>query len=132
MEWYRRVFDFVVEYEFPDEHGVVRGVAGKVPGLGECGFALRENPEKAEGLRGFDPVCFAIADQAAAHAWAAKLDDLGIEHSPVIEATIGWIVSFHDPDGTEMRLYSWEGPVQDHVGEPGYPRHMARAASPQT
>ena len=130
VEWYRRVLDLVVEYEFPDEDGVVRGVAGRVPGLGDCGFALRENPESARGFRGFDPLCFGIADQAAAQAWAAKLDDLGIEHSPVIEATIGWIVSCHDPDGTEIRFYSWAGPEQDHVDEPGY-AHMVRVASPQ-
>src|SRR5688500_6407538 len=89
VEWYRQVLHFVVEYEFPDEQGVVRGVAGRVPGIGDCGFALRENPGSALGFRGFDPVSFAIADHAAAQAWAAKLYDLGVEHSPVIEATIG-------------------------------------------
>jgi hypothetical protein len=35
------------------------------------------------------------------------LDLLGVAHSPIIEASVGWIISFHDPDGTELRLYSW-------------------------
>ncbi len=38
LAWYERVLGFQVDFEFPDDDGVVRGVAG------------------------FDPVCFAIAD----------------------------------------------------------------------
>lgn len=106
--WYGEVFGLQVEYEFPDEDGVVRGVAGTVPGLGGTGLALRENRAAARGLGGFDPVSFAIADRAAAQAWVERLDALGVAHSPVVEASFGWIVSFHDPDGTEIRLYSVE------------------------
>jgi hypothetical protein len=101
---------------------VVRGVAGVVPGLGETGLALRENPEVARALAGYDPFAFAIQDKAAAEAWVEKLDRLGVDHGPIIEATIGWIVSVRDPDGTEIRLYSWERLPEDHLGEPGYAR----------
>jgi hypothetical protein len=114
----------------PTRRTASSGASRAVRGLGDTGFALRENPESARGFRGFDPVCFGIADHAAAQAWAAKLDDLGVEHSPIIEATIGWMVSFHDPDGTEIRLYSWAGPEQDHTGQPDY-AHM-RPVSPQS
>ena len=108
LAWYRRVFGFEVEAEFPDDDGVVRGVAGRVPGLGDIGLALRENPDAAAGFAGFDPVCFGIADQAAAQAWATRLDELGVDHSPVMKASIGWVVNFHDPDGIVIRLYSFE------------------------
>jgi hypothetical protein len=53
----------------------------------------------AAGVRGFDPVSFGVADRAG------HLDELGIEHSPLIDATIGWILVFHDPDGTRSTLY---------------------------
>jgi catechol 2,3-dioxygenase-like lactoylglutathione lyase family enzyme len=123
--WYERVLGFEVEYEFPDaEDGVVRGVAGSVPGLGRTGFALRENPEVARGLAGYDAFAFGIEDEAAAKAWVAKLDSLGVEHGPIIEATIGWIVSFHDPDGLEIRMYSWAKLPQDHVDESGFARKV--------
>ncbi|WP_232666909.1 VOC family protein [Pseudonocardia sp. TRM90224] len=128
-EWYERVLGFVAEMEFPDEDGVVRGLSGRLPGLGRTGFALRENPEKARGISGYDPVSFGIADQAAAEAWAAKFDELGVKRTPVIEATIGWIISTFDPDGTELRFYSWAGPEKDHVGEDGYPRHVRPVSS---
>ncbi|MFI0483527.1 VOC family protein [Actinomadura sp. 9N215] len=120
--WYERVLGLQVHLEFEDDDGVVRGVAGSVPGMGELGLALRENPEAARGFAGFDPVSFGIADKAAADAWAARLDELGIEHSPVIDATAGWIVSFHDPDGIEIRLYSFAMHGRDQTGRPGYGR----------
>ena len=118
--WYERVFGFLVELEFIDEDGVVRGVAGSAPGLGSVGLALRENPEVAKGISGYDPVSFGIADRAAAEAWVAWLDELGIDHSPVIDATVGWIVNFHDPDGTNIRLYSFASHGIDRTGQPGY------------
>ncbi|MGQ0573734.1 MAG: VOC family protein [Pseudonocardia sp.] len=135
-EWYEQVFGFTVEIEFPDaEDGVVRGVAGTVPGLGRTTLALRENPAVARGITGYDPVGFGIEDRAAADAWAVRLDRLGVAHSPVIEASIGWIVSFHDPDGTEIRLYSWARLPDEHVGEDGFaheegPAHVP-AVTPQ-
>jgi catechol 2,3-dioxygenase-like lactoylglutathione lyase family enzyme len=122
IDWYEKVFGFRVEIEFPDEDGVVRGVAGTAPGLGDSGLALRENAEAARGFAGFDPISFGIADKAAAQAWATRLDELGVAHSPVIDATIGWIVSFHDPDGTEIRLYSFAAHGMDQSGRPGYGR----------
>jgi catechol 2,3-dioxygenase-like lactoylglutathione lyase family enzyme len=127
--WYERVFGFEVTIEFPDEHGVVRGLAGTAVGLGEVGLALRENPAAAAGIQGFDPVSFGIADQAAAEEWAAHLDVLGVEHSPVIDATIGWILVFHDPDGTEIHLYSFAAHGIDQSGRKGY-GHAADSAQP--
>jgi catechol 2,3-dioxygenase-like lactoylglutathione lyase family enzyme len=118
--WYERVLGFQVTSEFEDEDGIVRGVAGSAPGLGDAGLALRQNPEAAKGFAGFDPVSFGIADRAAADAWAAWLDSQGVNHSPVIDATVGWIISFHDPDGLEIRLYSFEMHGIDQTGRPGY------------
>ncbi len=120
--WYERVFGFEVTIEFPDEQGVVRGLAGTAKGLGEVGLALRENPAAAVGIRGFDPVSFGIEDKAAAEEWVVHLDSLGVPHSPVIDATVGWIVVFHDPDGTEIHLYSFAAHGIDQTGRAGYGR----------
>ncbi|MFI0352559.1 VOC family protein [Actinomadura sp. 9N407] len=60
LPWYERVFGFRVTWEFPDEDGTVRGVAGQIPGLGDILLALRENGRAAEGCRGFDPVGFGV------------------------------------------------------------------------
>lgn len=119
-QWYERVLGLVVELEFPDADGVVRGVGGRLPGA-QIPLALRENPEAARGNSGFDPVSFAIADRAAADGWAAHFESQGVDHSEVKRGTTGWVVDVTDPDGLTIRLYS-SGPVEDLTGEPGYPR----------
>lgn len=120
-EWYERVLAFTVERAFPDDDGVVRGVGGWLPGVG-VPVALRQNAQAAAGNAGFDPVSFAIADRAAAEAWAAQFDALGVRHSGITAATRGWVVDVYDPDGLTIRLYSTGDDAEDHTNEPGYGR----------
>ena len=120
--WYEGVFGLELQFEFPDDDGVVRGVAYSVPGLGETALALRERPDVA-GLSGFDPVIFAVADRAAIDAWAAHLEGLGVPHQ-VVEATIGWMLLFHDPDGLEIHLYSRTRSDVDNSGRSGFGRRV--------
>lgn len=122
--WYERVFGFRAQFEFPDDDGVVRGVAGTVPGFGDTLVAFRENPAAARGSQDFDPVGFAVRDRADVEAWAEYLDTLGIAHSPVIDASIGWLLVFHDPDRIELHLYSWQEHGIDQSGRTGYGRRV--------
>jgi hypothetical protein len=55
-------------------------------------------------------------------AWAAHLDRAGVGHSPVIEASIGYLLVFDDPDGISLHLYSWAVHGVDHADRPGYGR----------
>lgn len=125
--WYEKVLDYEVEMEFPDEGGTVRGVAGHVPGAPGTYVSLRENRDAARGVAGADILALSIKDRAAAEAWAARLDEFGIEHSPVIDATIGWVLVFHDPDGIELHLYSRERHGIDQTGRAGYGRRAIGA-----
>ncbi|WP_291415369.1 hypothetical protein [Actinophytocola sp.] len=79
------------------------------------------------GTSGSSGSSFGIADRDAAYAWAARLDELGVDHSRVIEAHIGWIVSFHDPDGTEIKLDSFAAHGLDQSGRPGYAQQAQRS-----
>jgi hypothetical protein len=99
---------------------VVRGLGGEVPGLGDTMLTLRVNPRAAEGCAGFDPVSFGVRDREHVEAWAAHLDDLGVRHSPVIDASIGWLLVFDDPDGLQLHLYSWARHGLDQSDRPGY------------
>lgn len=123
--WYEQVFGFIPEIEFPDDDGVVRGVAGHLPGVADPAFALREDPAAARGVAGFNLLNLTVEDRASVEAWASRLDELGVEHSPVIEATIGWIIVLHDPDGIELHLYSRQRHGIDTAGRPGYGRPVA-------
>lgn len=119
VEWYSRVFGLEVQLEFrDDDDGPVMGVVFE-PSAGVW-VALRHNPEAARGIAGFDPVALGVADRAELESWAAHLDALGVEHSPIIEASIGWLLVFHDPDGIEHHLYTMAGHGIDHTGKTGY------------
>lgn len=124
LAWYAEVFGFRVTVEFPDADGSLGGVAGEAPGLGATLLALRVNPRAAAGCEGFDPVGFAVDDRTDVEAWAAHLDRLAVPHSPVIEASIGWLLVFSDPDGLELHLYSWAEHGIDTSGRPGYGRRV--------
>ncbi|GAA1876161.1 VOC family protein [Pseudonocardia ailaonensis] len=120
LDWYRRVFGFESELEFPDADGVVRGVAGALPGCGGVGIALRET-EEAHSQPGLE-LLLGVADRAGIEEWAAHLDALGVPHSPVIDATVGWLVVLHDADGHEIHLYTDERHGLDQAGREGYGR----------
>ncbi|HEY3751103.1 MAG TPA: VOC family protein [Pseudonocardiaceae bacterium] len=131
IAWYARVFGFQVTMRFPDGDGVVRGVAGSVPGLGDTELTLRINRQAAEGCRGFDPVSFAVDDRPDVEAWAAHLDRLDIPHSPVIEASVGWLLVFDDPDGLQLHLYSWATHGIDQSAKPGYGQQVTSSPAPR-
>jgi catechol 2,3-dioxygenase-like lactoylglutathione lyase family enzyme len=125
FRWYRQVFGLRPTVEFRDADGEVRGLAGEVPGLAPTLLALRVNPVAAEGCRGFDPVSFAVSTRDDLAGWASHLDSLEVKHSPLIEASIGWLLIFDDPDGIALHLYTWASHGLDHSDRPGYGAEIA-------
>lgn len=121
-DWYERVLGLEVLVDFVDEDGVVRGLAGLLPGPPPVAVALRENSSAAAGAAGFDPVSFAVTDRDAAMAWADHLDHLGVDRSDVAEGTLGWTLDIADPDGIIIRLYSNDRNEIDNTNLPGYAR----------
>ncbi len=102
--WYSDALGLELMQEFVEE-GVVRGVALRAAS-GAVVVALREAPQHAGGLAGFDPVAFLVEDRAALAAWADHFESLGIDHGPLVEGSIGWMLEIVDPDGIHVRLYT--------------------------
>jgi catechol 2,3-dioxygenase-like lactoylglutathione lyase family enzyme len=125
--WYEQVFGLRVTIEFPDADGVVRGLGGEVPGLGDTLLTLRVNPPAAEGCAGFDPVSFGVRDRDHIEEWVTHLDSHGVRHSTVIDASVGWLLVFDDPDGLQLHLYSWSAHGIDQSDRPGYGRAVRSA-----
>lgn len=105
LDWYGRVFGFRPTIEFSDADGVVRGVHGELPGIGEV-LALREDPDAARGLGAFAIANFAVADRLALQAWVTHLDELGVPHEPIVDAPHLSVLVFANPDGQEIHLYT--------------------------
>lgn len=108
--WYERVLGFTVVMEFAGD-GVVRGVGGTVDGLGDTMLALREDKGAAEALSGFDPIALRVPGRDCLRAWADHLDELGVPHTPPVQATAGWLIATDDPDGTHILFYSSDAPT---------------------
>ncbi len=102
--WYESVLDLEPILEWPDSQGVVRGVGYRAKG----GFALalREDSAVAQATIGFDPIAILVQGRADVEAWADRLDELGVAHSPVTAGALGWLLSFDDPDGLQLKIYS--------------------------
>jgi catechol 2,3-dioxygenase-like lactoylglutathione lyase family enzyme len=62
-----------------------------------------------ETRTGLDHVSFAVPDREALEAWAARLDELGIEHSAIAETPSGAVLVLRDPDHIQLE-FSCAGP----------------------
>ncbi len=65
-----------------------------------------------ESQTGLDHISFGVADRAALDAWATWLDELGVEHSGVIDTDNPMpysVLVFRDPDNIQLELFSMAG-----------------------
>jgi catechol 2,3-dioxygenase-like lactoylglutathione lyase family enzyme len=55
---------------------------------------------------GLDHVSFGCADRGELEKWAQHLDELGVEHGGIKDASYGSGVSFRDPDGIALEFFA--------------------------
>jgi catechol 2,3-dioxygenase-like lactoylglutathione lyase family enzyme len=55
---------------------------------------------------GLDHVAFGCANRGELEKWAARLDELGVLHGGVKDASYGSGVSFRDPDGIPLEFFA--------------------------
>jgi catechol 2,3-dioxygenase-like lactoylglutathione lyase family enzyme len=104
--WFESLLGLQIEIEFRDDDGTIRGVAYRpVSGFR---IALREDPARATALAGWDPLALAVPTRRDLDTIAAELDARGIHHGPVIQATLGWLLTVEGPDGVQLRFYTEE------------------------
>ena len=58
---------------------------------------------------GLDHVAFGLADRQELETWAGRLDELGIEHDAIKDASYGSGVSFRDPDNIPLEFFAPPG-----------------------
>lgn len=95
----------VARFDHHDTQGQLFAVILFLPGCATP-VELRRAPETAAALTGFDPVTFGVADETALQAWVDRLDEHGIEHSPVTRAFLGSLIELTPPDGPRLRFYT--------------------------
>jgi glyoxylase I family protein len=61
----------------------------------------------SEFRTGMDHVAFRVTGgRAALEAWLARLEERGVEHSPIKEAGYGEVITLRDPDNIQLELYA--------------------------
>ena len=58
---------------------------------------------------GLDHLGLACADEGEVRAWAALIDDLGLERGPIEDVPYGWAVTTRDPDGLPIEFFAPKG-----------------------
>ena len=102
--WYADVFGLREDMEWPDEDGIVRGIAFEP--LGTVALALREHPDAAAATRDFGFINLRVPAEADLARCAQHLDRLRVRHTEVISGARGRLVGFHDLDGHQLSFYA--------------------------
>jgi catechol 2,3-dioxygenase-like lactoylglutathione lyase family enzyme len=102
--WYSHALGAETEVEFRED-GVLRGVGLRLAASG-LRLALREDPERARALAGFDALCLAVGTPADLDQLLDRLGRLGIAHTPPVTGHRGVAADVPDPDGHLLRIHT--------------------------
>jgi catechol-2,3-dioxygenase len=109
VPWYEALLDakpVLDEDTDPEFHHTVYLLGGTTL-LGLHQHATPAPEERFSEFRvGLDHVAFACADRAELERWTQRLDELGIAHGGIKDASYGSGVSFRDPDGIALELFA--------------------------
>jgi glyoxylase I family protein len=109
VPWYEALLDakpVLDEDTDPDLHHTVYLLGGTTL-LGLHQHARPAPEERFSEYRvGLDHVAFGVADRAELEKWARRLDELGIAHGGIKDASYGSGVSFRDPDGIALEFFA--------------------------
>src|SRR5262249_60167792 len=117
VPWYERLIGqlpVLDEDTDPNFHHTVYMIGGTLIGLHQHATPAPEG-DFSEFRVGLDHVAFGCANREELQAWARRLDELGIKHGGIKDATYGSGVSFRDPDGIALEFFAPPGTLR-HVG----------------
>jgi catechol 2,3-dioxygenase-like lactoylglutathione lyase family enzyme len=123
IDWYARVLgaEHQPQFDHVDDNGTRYAVIMTVAGL-PVPLELRWAPAAAEAMDGYDPISFAAGGTDELEAWAAHLDAVGVDRSPITAGAAGHLLVFADPDGTFLRLLEMpEGAIANIRMQEGNP-----------
>ena len=109
VPWYEALFDaepVIDEDTDPDLHHTVYMIGNNTL----IGLHQHSRPAPRERFSefrvGLDHVAFGCADRDELEKWVRRLDELGVEHGEIKDATYGSGLSFRDPDGIALEFFA--------------------------
>jgi catechol-2,3-dioxygenase len=89
----------------PDFHHTVYLIGNTLLGLHQ--HKTPAPVEKFSEYRvGLDHIAFGCADRGELEKWVTRLDELGVTHGGIKDASYGSGVSFRDPDGIALEFFA--------------------------
>lgn len=109
-DWYQRVFGWIVISRMSAEEAGTPRILMFDPGTGFALAVTQPDDGTADAFdhrrTGLDHFAF-LVDGADLEAWAAHLEEQGVDHSPVRDVPpLGRFISFEDPDGIQFELWA--------------------------
>ncbi len=105
--WYTKVLG--VTPVLDEDTGPFRHIVYQVGNtlLGLHGFPDLVSTEPFNERRpGLDHIAFGVASRDELVDWAAQLDELGVTHGDILDASYGSGLSFRDPDNIALEVYA--------------------------
>ncbi|GAB3004593.1 VOC family protein [Amycolatopsis acidiphila] len=116
IEWYQRVFGLErVPVKFPHYEDEDAGYAVLLTDPhSEIAFGLHHHDGNSgesfdERRTGLDHIAFSVAGLDELTSWAAWLDELGVDRSPITELNEPfhyYVLVFRDPDNIQLELFA--------------------------
>jgi catechol-2,3-dioxygenase len=110
VPWYESLFG--TQPVLDEDTGPFRHVVWLV---GQTLVGLHQFPDSAsseqfnERRMGLDHLAFACANRSELAEWEARLNELGIAHGGIVDASYGSGLSFRDPDNIALEFFSPPG-----------------------
>jgi len=107
VAWYTRIFEGTILWQ--EDQGDHRFVLIFSPPLA-IGLHTHAGTAKGDAFDerrvGLDHISFQVENRDALEAWAKRLDELDIAHSPVTDAPYGTVLVFRDPDNIQLEFFA--------------------------
>ncbi len=105
--WYTRLLgvDPVLDEDAAPYRHIVYQLGSTLLGLHAVPDRMAKDTLR-ERLPGLDRVSFGVANRDELADWATRLDELGITHGPITDATYGSGLTFRDPDDIVLELFA--------------------------
>jgi len=107
--WYADLFGSAPVLDEDVEAGAFHHTVFAIGGGNLFGLHVHAEPRSApfdERGPGLDHVSFACGHRAELEKWGVRLDELGIVHGEIVDASYGSGLSFRDPDGIALELFA--------------------------
>jgi len=110
--WYAEVLGLTKGWEMEDTEGRGRKVvllhSGNLYRLVLSYHQANDGEPFSKFQTGFDHLAFTVTDRAELEAWERRLEEMGVDHSPIKEGATGWLITFRDPDNIQFEMYTQE------------------------